>query len=303
VLVRSAPSICSELLPGLALTRVKSARSDRLVPTVESLEPQRLALTIIGNHGRNFRLVWSGGLVELLGYFGFSYGAARIALSRLCQGEHLERFKRGRLVFYRLTNEGEQIMAEGDRRIFSFGQELNDEQTWTVVWHAVPDGARLKRAALARRLRFLGFGSVQDGTWVAPHDREKEVVQLLAGLDLTDYAGVLLGRPAASIQFQSLIARAWDLADIDQRYERFIASFGRYTETDVQASQSPKDAFTVLTLMADAFKRFPSLDPELGSDVMQTKLRSRAVEIFHAGYEGLIEPAQHHFDEVAAAPA
>lgn len=274
----------------------------RLIAAVDSVTPQRLALTIIGNHGRNFRLIWSGGLVELLGYFGFSHGAARIALSRLCQRERLSRVKRGRFVFYKLTNEGEQIMAEGDRRIFSFGVKSNKGEAWTVVWHRIPDHARLERTKLARRLRFLGFGPVQDGTWVAPHDREQEVLQLLTDLGLTDFAGVLLGRPVASIDFRSLIEGVWDLPEINQRYEHFIAAFDPYAKPEAQERLTPREAFIVLTLLSDVFKRFPSLDPELGNDAMPGERRSRAVDIFHATYEALMEPAQRHFDTIAAGP-
>jgi phenylacetic acid degradation operon negative regulatory protein len=287
----------------VARPRTHSPNPERLLDAIEPLQPQRLVLTMVGHHGRNFRLIWSGGLVELLGYFGFSQGAARIALSRLCQRGRLTRVKSGRLVYYRLTNESEQVMAEGDRRIFSFGKERNDADTWTVVWHSVPDDQRLKRAVLARRLRFLGFGPVQDGTWVAPHDREEDVVQLLTNLEVTEFAGVLLGRPAASLDFRSLIGRAWDLADIDERYRRFIASFEPFADPAVQKRMGGRDAFMVLALMTDVFKGFPSTDPELPSDVMHGDLRTRAVEIFHAIFEALIEPAQAHFDEVATTAA
>ncbi|MEX2194925.1 MAG: PaaX family transcriptional regulator C-terminal domain-containing protein [Thermoleophilaceae bacterium] len=271
----------------------------QLLEAVGPLQPQRLVLTILGNHARGFRLVWSGGLVELLADFGFSSGAARVALGRLVQRGYLARVKEGRRVHYRLTNDGEHLMTEGDRRIFSFGTESATGDTWTVVWHSMPDEERMKRAALARRLRFLGFGPVQDGTWVSPHDREREVVQLLIDLGATDYAGVLLGRPAKTLDFGSLISRAWDLEQIEDRYRAFISSFGRYAEPAVQRRLDDRDAFRVLTLISDVFKGFPSTDPEFSPDVMHGASRSNAVETFHGVYEALAEPAQRHFDAVA----
>ena len=46
-------------------------------------------------------------------------------------------------------------------------------------------------------------GSVQDGMWISPHDRESEVVSLIASLDVAGYAGVMVGRPADGLDFDS----------------------------------------------------------------------------------------------------
>ena len=54
----------------------------------------------------------------------------------------------------------------------------------TVLWHAIPETQRVQRARFASRLRFLGFGPVQDATWVAARDREQEVRQLLRQFEI-----------------------------------------------------------------------------------------------------------------------
>ena len=133
--------------------------------------------------------VWSGGLVVLLGELGFSEGAARVALTRLVRRGLLERVRSGRLVHYRVTPRADRLLAEGDGRIFSLGDPRDDEGTWTVLWHQIPEDRRLELSRLARRLRFLGFGSVQGSVWVSPHDHSAEVVRLLAraaGVGLRD---------------------------------------------------------------------------------------------------------------------
>jgi DNA-binding MarR family transcriptional regulator len=160
------------------------------------VQPQDLVITLLGAYVHpHQRTVWSGGLVTLLDEFGFSTGAARVALTRLVRRELLTRQRDGRLVHYALTPRAEALLDEGDRRIFSLGRAPHRADTWTVLWHSVPEERRLERSRLARRLRFLGFGSVQDGTWISPHDREREVAALLAELGLTEQAGVLRGRP------------------------------------------------------------------------------------------------------------
>jgi phenylacetic acid degradation operon negative regulatory protein len=265
----------------------------------DDVQPQDLVITLLGAYVHPRRhTVWSGGLVALLSEFGFSTGASRVALARLVRRGLLAPRRDGRLVHYALTPRTTALLAEGDRRIFSLGREPHHAELWTVLWHAIPEARRLERARLARRLRFLGFGSVQDGTWISPHDREREVTTLLAELGVSEHAGVLLGRPAASLDFRALAARAWDLDELSARYRAFAAAFRRVRVRD------DRDAFFVRTRLVHAFRQFPFLDPELPDELMRApERRTRAVALFHERYAALEAPATRHFDTVTTAHA
>jgi phenylacetic acid degradation operon negative regulatory protein len=257
--------------------------------------PQDLVLTLLGAYHlpRERGEVWSGGLVRLLEEFGFSAGAARVALNRLVGRELLTPSKAGRHVHYALTPRTVAVLAEGDRRIFTLGSAPSRETTWTVLWHSIPEDRRLARTRLVRRLRFLGFGSVQDGTWLAPHDREAEVAALLAELDVTSYAGVLLGRPATTVDFAAFVARVWDLADLAERYRLFVEHFDDQRVTD------DRQALLLRTRLVHTFREFPFVDPELPEDLVPAPShRARAVELFHDLYPALAPAAQRYFDEV-----
>ncbi|HTE63709.1 MAG TPA: PaaX family transcriptional regulator C-terminal domain-containing protein, partial [Solirubrobacteraceae bacterium] len=171
-------------------------------------------------------------------------------------------------------------------------------ELWTVLWHAIPQERRLERARLARRLRFLGFGSVQDGMWISPHDREREVVALIDALQVGGYAGVMLGRPAASLDFHALASRAWDLDALDGRYRAFLDEFSH-----TERRSDDRDAFLRRTRLVHVFRRFPALDPELPDELMHApRHRAKAVALFHRLYAALAPPAQRHFNEVTTAP-
>ena len=76
--------------------------------------PQDLVMTFLGAYVLpHDRLVWSGGLVTLLGEFGFSMGAARIALARMVRRGLLDRLKDGRLVSYRPTPQHRRAAGGG----------------------------------------------------------------------------------------------------------------------------------------------------------------------------------------------
>lgn len=266
-----------------------------------SLQPQELVITMLGTYlqPRN-RQFWSGGLVELLGEFGFSPGAARIALIRLVNRDLLERTRVGRLAFYALTTRSRKLLKEGDGRIFSLGNGPRIADCWTVVWHAIPEEERLKRGRLARRLRFLGFGALQDGTWVSPHDREAEAVEVIEDLAVERFCGVLIGRPAEALDFRAFVSRMWPLWELSESYRGFLDEFKPYAK---RRQMSDQEAFQVRTRAIHTFRQFPALDPQLPDDYMTApQFRAEAIEVFTSIYERFEEPARRHFDGVTEGP-
>jgi phenylacetic acid degradation operon negative regulatory protein len=275
--------------------------SDEPATALFERRPQSLVITLLGAYVYpDDRMVWSGGLVRLLGELGFSAGAARIALARLTRRELLARVRDGRLVHYRLTPSAVAVLDEGDRRIFSLGRDVHAATAWTLLWHAIPDEQRLERGRLARRLRFLGFGSIQDGVWISPHDREAEVAALLDELRLVGHAAVLIGRPASGAEFEAFAARAWDVDELTRRYRAFVAAFEGHARNG-RHGLGDREAFLARTRLVHAFRQFPFLDPGLPEDLVPTQgYRARAVGLFHDLYGSLGEAAQRYFDAATA---
>ncbi|MGN6871893.1 MAG: PaaX family transcriptional regulator [Solirubrobacteraceae bacterium] len=269
----------------------------------ESLQPQDLVITMLGTYVRPFaRTVWSGGLVALLSEFGFSDGAARAALTRLVRRDLIARVRSGRLVHYELTPRCERLLVEGDGRIFTLGRLPADVGPWTVLWHQIPEDLRLERSRLGRRLRFLGFGSVQDSVWVSPHDHSAEVVELLGELGVADHATVFVASMRDGPGWPALVGRGWDLTGLGERYEVFGSEFSRYLRPD--SSPADREAFEVRTRMTHVFRAFAQLDPELPDELAPLSgPRTRAAEIFEALYSSLAPASQRHFDAVTQAAA
>jgi phenylacetic acid degradation operon negative regulatory protein len=238
----------------------------------------------------------------LLGEFGFSDGAARAALTRLVRRGLIARVRSGRLVHYRLTPRCERLLIEGDGRIFSLGRLPADVGPWTVLWHQIPEERRLERSRLARRLRFLGFGSVQDSLWISPHDHSSEVAELLGELGVASHGAVFVASVGAGPGLPALVARAWDLSGLEERYEAFCSEFEPYLRAD--PSLGDREAFAVRTRLTHVFREFAQLDPELADELAPlARPRTRAAEIFDALYTALAPSSQRHFDAATAPPA
>lgn len=261
------------------------------------LQPQDLVLTIFGAHVRRpGNTVWSGGMVEILQSFDFSTASARAALARLVNRDLLARTRAGRRAFYSLTQRAEALLADGDRRIFSFGRIEPSAELWTVLWHAIPETQRVQRARFASRLRFLGFGPLQDATWVAARDREQEVRQLVRQLVIEPYTSVMVGHMSPELAPVALVAQAWRMDETRLRYEAFLSEFGDLRRAGVRARLSPAHAFRSRTLMLHRFRSFPSIDPELPPVMDEVRdLRAEVVGCFDDVYSALEAPAATYF--------
>jgi phenylacetic acid degradation operon negative regulatory protein len=256
---------------------------------------------MLGMYVRPFaRQVWSGGLVALLAEFGFSDGAARAALTRLVRRDLIARVRAGRLVHYRLTPRCERLLVEGDGRIFTLGRLPSDVGPWTVLWHQIPEDRRLERSRLARRLRFLGFGSVQDSVWIAPHDHSAGIAELLGELGVADHGTVFVASVREGPGWPALVARAWDLGNLGVRYEEFWSEFGPYQRPD--SSLADREAFMVRTRMTHVFRAFAQLDPEVPDELAPLSVpRRRAADVFESLYLSLAPASQRHFDATTQA--
>jgi phenylacetic acid degradation operon negative regulatory protein len=270
------------------------------LPPSEAFQPQDLVITMLGVYARpSGEMLWSGGLVTLLGEFDFSQGAARVALNRLVRRGLIDRVREGRHVHYRVTPRCDRLLAEGDGRIFSLGSPHDDGSRWTVLLHQIPEDRRLERGRLARRLRFLGFGSVQDSVWVSPHDHSGEVGDLVRELEVADFATVLLAGVEDAAGLSALATRAWDLSELAERYDAFCTEFAQFEQRRLAARLSEPEAFVVRTRLTHLFRGFPLMDPELPDELAPLgRSRARAVDLFHGLYEGLAERSQRHFDAV-----
>lgn len=260
-------------------------------------QPQDLILTLLADNVRH-RLdkVWSGGLVRLLEEFGFSVGAARVALSRLARRNLISRERVGRQVYYRLTDRTEETLRAGDERIFGFGSVPQPPDAVTILWHNLPDGYRLERSRLTRRLRFNGFGSPQDGTWLAMGRREELAVELVAELGIASFSTVLRCTPATGTELQALISSTWDLPGLDAQYRWFVDRFGRINPEALQDCE----AFWARTQLIHNFRQFLTMDPEVDERLhLYDPARQQTIDLLHDLYEALRPAAHRYFDRAA----
>jgi phenylacetic acid degradation operon negative regulatory protein len=271
------------------------------------LQPRALIVTIYGLYARE-----SGGwlsvaaLIRLLAGLGVDEPAVRSAISRLKQRGLLEPRRESGSAGYALSARGQDILAEGDRRIFG-RPRASAADGWLLAVFSVPEPERRRRHLLRSRLAWLGFGTVSAGVWIAPGQLADETRQLLDGYQLSAYVDLFLARYLAFGDAREQVGRWWDLDRLDQLYRDFIGFARPLLErwSPGRAAAAPGAAFADYVRVLTQWRRLPYLDPGLPAGLLPPDWNgARAAADFAGLRELLAGPAAGYVREVTGpAPA
>jgi phenylacetic acid degradation operon negative regulatory protein len=264
------------------------ARSDGF-----SLQPQETILSLIGEYVDADSLVWSGGFVKTLNALGFSDNAARVALHRVLSRGLIVRVRGGRLVYYRVAERLVPLLEEGRRHVYDSLEDSPWDGRWTFVWYSIPEDQRIARRRLGRRLAFLGFGSLDDGTWVAPRDRSVEVSAQVRTLGVSEYVMILTGCLADISDPRDLAARAWDLAGLRESCRAFLKQFAPFASDKALARLQPEECFVLRTCVIDGLRQIVEATPRIPG--IASREQTEAVALFDRLQTELAGPAKKYF--------
>lgn len=218
-----------------------------------------LLRTIVGAHLRAVGGWMSiADLITLMGAVAVSAVSTRSAVLRVKTKGLLSAETVFGQAGYRLNPEAVPMLERGDRRIFSFRQQ-GDDDTWCLISYSIPETQRDARHQLRRRLGWIGCGSVATGLWICPSFLTDEVEEILDTLGLRDAATLFITEPPrlASTPAEAA-ARWWDLARLEALHRDFLRAHGDATEPESQ-----QQAFARYIRALDDWRIIPYLDPGL----------------------------------------
>jgi phenylacetic acid degradation operon negative regulatory protein len=221
---------------------------------------------------------WTSTILDAFELLGVTEKNARQALARVGDQGMIESQRHGREVRWVLTPSGRRLLEAGAERIYRFGMApVSWNGEWLVAHCPVPETHRALRHRLRTELSFEGFGELAASLAVSPHpEREPTLRRVLDQLDLTAGCVVLRSRTGSAEADLDLAGRAWDLNSLAADYRSFVAAY------DGRAVNSPAEEFRATVELVHDWRRFPSIDPELPTDLLPPDwVGTTASRLFH----------------------
>jgi phenylacetic acid degradation operon negative regulatory protein len=237
---------------------------------------------------------WTHALVSALAEVGIEEKAARQALSRTAAEGLLVAERDGRRVRWQLTPSGTELLAEGAERIYGFGRGVDGwDGRWLVLTVSVPETQRRLRHSLRTRLSWAGLGSPVPGLWVTPDvSKSKEVASVVESLGVEAFSFV--GRFGEVGDYRRLVAEAWRLDEVEQRYAQFLTTWGAATSLRARAAH-----FRLQVQLVQQWRVVPFLDPGLPAELLPADWPGpAAAESFRTAHGCFHSDAQAHWAQL-----
>jgi phenylacetic acid degradation operon negative regulatory protein len=262
---------------------------------VSHASARSLLMTVLGEYVLpRDRPVWTSTLVDILAMFEVEEKSARQALARTAAESWLVSERVGRRVRWSLTPPGRRLLTEGAQRIYEFGTNTHEwDGRWLMLLVSVPESKRDLRHRLRTQLTWAGFGSPAPGVWVSPDtSRQSEAHKAITQIDVGSPMSFIASYGEIGDE-QSMVARSWDLSELEDRYEDFIDEF-----TGLNPATGGSVLHAQIRLVHE-WRRFPFLDPQLPVRLLPSNWSgAKAADIFHRKHVEWRAAAQQQWDAV-----
>jgi phenylacetic acid degradation operon negative regulatory protein len=217
-------------------------------------------------------------LVDVLAMLDVEEKSARQALARTAAEGWLSSDRVGRRVRWHLTGHGRRLLVEGAQRIYSFGSNEHEwDGRWLVLLVSVPESLRDLRHTLRTRLNWAGFGTPSPGVWISPRvGAEADARAILSDLALPNRAMSFVASYGSIGAQDEMVAAAWDLGALAERYAGFVDEF------DALRPDTSDAILRAQIRLVQAWRRFPFLDPQLPHSLLPDGwIGARATALFN----------------------
>jgi phenylacetic acid degradation operon negative regulatory protein len=258
------------------------------------LQPRQLIVTLYGLYAREHGSWLSiAAVVRLMADLGVEEPAVRSSISRLKRRGLLDARPVAGVAGYALTEVAQEILADGDARIFGRRRAVAADG-WLLVVFSVPESERDKRHQLRSQLTRLGFGTVAPGVWVAPGHLADEAAEVLAHRGLAGYVELFRGAHLGEVD----VASWWDLDDLHSRYAEFLDR-QEPVRARVAGAADPEQAFADYVRLLTDWRRLPYADPGLPLALLPADWNGvRAADLFAELSARLAAPAREHAESL-----
>jgi phenylacetic acid degradation operon negative regulatory protein len=229
-------------------------------------------------------------LVKLLAPLGIAPPAVRTAVSRMVRQGWLHPLRLTAGPGYLLTAKAARRLDEAAVRIYRTAKIQWDGRFDLIVLDGAP--LRRNRQRLGANLAFLGYGTLDDQTWLATRPGEGvDALLAEAGVRYERFTAIhASGAEGAS----GLVRRAWDLAEIGRAYEKFVAELQPIVSA-VGPRADDEEAYAARFRLVHAWRTFLFRDPQLPSALLPDPWPGASAAAFFDRHAARLRPAADRY--------
>ena len=229
-------------------------------------------------------------LVKLLAPLGIAAPAVRTAVSRMVRQGWLHPLRLSSGPGYLLTPKAAHRLDEAAARIY---------RTSRIGWDGrfdliVLDGptVRRERQRLGANLAYLGYGMLDEKTWVATRPGgDVDALLTDAGVRYERFSAAhAAGIPGA----MGIVRRAWDLTKIGEAYDRFVEE-----QRPLLAAITPRsideEAYAARFRLVHAWRSFLFRDPQLPPALLPERWPGTSAAAFFDRHAARLRPAADRY--------
>lgn len=231
-------------------------------------------------------------LVRMLAPLQIAPPAVRTAVSRMVRQGWLRPLRLAAGAGYLLTPVASSRLDEAAARIYRTARITWDGRFDLIVLR--PPASRRDRQRLADTLSYLGYGCLDEQTWVATRPGE-QVDRLIteAGVSYERFTAAHAGgTPGAT----AVVRRAWDLGEIGRAYERFVADLHPVVSQVTSRSQD-EEAYAARFRLVHAWRGFLFRDPQLPPALLPEGWAGASAAAFFDSHASRLRPAADRYVE------
>ncbi len=236
-----------------------------------------------------------GALIKALGTLDIAAPAVRTAISRMVQQGWLTGSRTGRTTVYALTDRAVRRLDEAAERIYRTRDEAWDGHWHLVIMARVRDRSRRDRVRAG--MRYLGYGAIDDHTWIATrHSAE------LAALLSTEGVAAEQFTATHDCDTRALIGRVWDLPGLAASYEAWL-KLAQGIVAEIGPKIPDDRAFAARSRLVHEWRKFLFTDPQLPPELLPRDWPGRRAAAYFDSQAQRLLPAAARFVTGVLVPA
>ncbi|GAB3797572.1 hypothetical protein GCM10027605_07790 [Micromonospora zhanjiangensis] len=216
----------------------------------------------------------------------------RTAVSRMVRQGWLHPLRLSAGPGYLITPKAARRLDEAAARIYRTSKISWDGRFDLITLEA--PAARRDRQRLGANLTFLGYGMLDEQTWVATRPGE-DVDELLAEAGIR-YERFTATHSAGTPGAAAVVGRAWNLTEIGEAYERFVEE-QRPLLAAITARSDDEDAYATRFRLVHAWRTFLFRDPQLPPALLPPRWPGTSAAAFFDRHAARLRPAADRFVE------